>query len=65
MADKDKCWRVTILNQYAEPAFDLLLYGLSERDIYIVPNEFVSAALNRRNLPDGYSTSMFFVERIR
>lgn len=61
----DTCHCVTVFGPDCEPAFDLLLYGLTESDIYTVPNEYVSTALNRRNLPFGYSVSIFCVERIR
>lgn len=62
---KDTCHVIPILDQNAEPAFELLIYGLDDNDIYLCPNPYVSQALNRRNIPSGYSTSPFFVERIR
>lgn len=65
MPTRDTCHVVPILGPDAMPAFDLLIYGLEDSDIYTTPNIYVSTALNRRNLPPGYSTSMFFVERIR
>ena len=62
---KDTCYVVPVLNPNCEPAFDLLLYGLDDSDVYLCPNPYVSQALNRRNIPMGYSASPFFVERIR
>lgn len=64
-AAKDTCFAVTVFDPNGEPAFELMLYGLSESDVYSVPNFYVSEALNRRNLPLGYAVSIFAVERIR
>ena len=62
---KDTCHKIPVLGPDAQPAFDLLIYGLDDHDIFLCPNPYVSVALNRRNLPMGYATSPFFVERIR
>lgn len=62
---KDTLHIVPVFSPDAEPAFDLLLYGLEDSDVYLCPNPYVSQALNRRNLPMGYTTSPFFVEKVR
>lgn len=63
---QDTCHAVLVFNSEAQPAFELLLYSLTDRDMYTCPNEYVSIALNRRGFKPGeVSVSPFFVERIR
>lgn len=62
----DTCFAVSVFDLNGIPVFELLIYGITENEIYLTPNPYVSQALNRRGfLPGEFIVSPFAVRKIR
>lgn len=62
----DSLHEVPVFNPDGEVAFILCLYGLTDKDLGLCPNPYVSTALNRRGLEPGMvNVSPFYTERVR
>ena len=62
---QDTCHVVTVFNADRKPAFEILLYGLDDSDVYRIPNLILPQVIMSRKLWPGYSSSPFLVQRLR
>jgi hypothetical protein len=59
------CVRVYVMRAN-ETGFWLYFYGLTQRDLMVIPNQYITTAMQRRGLePGAYSLSPFMVESVR
>lgn len=65
IARSEKCTAITIIGPDYD--FDVLFYGLTERDLMIIPNDYIAEFMERRRfLPEnGFNSSPFTVRAIR
>lgn len=62
----DTCFAVPVLDLCGIPVFELLIYGVTENEIYLTPNPYISQALNRRGFsPVDFIVSPFTVRKLR
>jgi len=57
------CVRIKVWNEDGDPFF-VYFYGLTEKDLCEIPNQYVSAMIRRRHF-ERCTSSLFTVEQVR